>query len=174
MTTLEKMRADIRQLTKTYPFVNHKDTYVKEEDVIDIINKYAEQEPCDDAVSRRAVIKLVRGCNSALEEPRIFNSHNSGVVFEQYINELPSVRPQEPKTGWHIAHGMYEDRFWCSCGYIEIIDSNTSKWNYCPNCGAKMVEQKETETWHGIHAQITAPNGTFERIFNDADDDYDI
>ena len=32
----------------------------------------------------------------------------------------------------------------------------------------------ESETWNGIHAQITAPKGTFERIFNEADDDTDI
>ena len=37
-----------------------------------------------------------------------------------------------------------------------------------------LFEPQETETWNGIHAQITAPKGTFERIFNDADDDNDI
>jgi cell division septum initiation protein DivIVA len=36
------------------------------------------------------------------------------------------------------------------------------------------AESEETETWNGIHAQITAPKGTFERIFNEADDDTDI
>lgn len=36
------------------------------------------------------------------------------------------------------------------------------------------AESEETETWNGIHAQITAPKGTFERIFNNADDDTDI
>lgn len=35
-------------------------------------------------------------------------------------------------------------------------------------------ENEETETWNGFHGQITAPKGTFERIFNDADDDNDI
>jgi Zn finger protein HypA/HybF involved in hydrogenase expression len=54
-----------------------------------------------------------------------------------------SAIEQEPKMGWHIAHGMYEDRFWCSCGYIQIVDSNMSKWKYCPVCGSKMVEQQE-------------------------------
>lgn len=33
---------------------------------------------------------------------------------------------------------------------------------------AKM-ESKETETWNGIHAQITAPKGTFNKILNEAD-----
>ena len=35
-------------------------------------------------------------------------------------------------------------------------------------------ENEETETWNGIHGQITAPKGTFEQIFNDTDDDNDI
>ena len=52
---------------------------------------------------------------------------------------------QKSKTGWHIAHGMYEDRFWCSCGYIKIIDRNTSKWKYCPVCGGtKIFEPQES------------------------------
>ena len=52
----------------------------------------------------------------------------------------------------------------------------------CADCRAdfnrwmaiRKAESEETETWNGIHAQITAPKGTFERIFNDADDDNDI
>lgn len=31
--------------------------------------------------------------------------------------------------------------------------------------------EKENEKWNGIHAQVTAPKGTFERIFNEAKDD---
>jgi len=82
---------------------------------------------------------------------------------------------QEPKTGHWI---LTDDDFvYCSeCEdsyYPRPIDAS---WNYCPHCGCRMVEQEseETETWNGIHAQITAPKGTFERIFNEADDDNDI
>ena len=32
---------------------------------------------------------------------------------------------------------------------------------------------EETETWNGIHAQITAPKGTFDKIFNDTEEDID-
>ena len=38
----------------------------------------------------------------------------------------------------------------------------------------KSQENEETETWKGIHAQLTVPKGTFEQIFNDADDENDI
>lgn len=37
---LDKIRSEIEALTKTYPFVNHIDSYVKEEDVRKIIDKY--------------------------------------------------------------------------------------------------------------------------------------
>ena len=39
---LEKIRAEIEELPKTYPFVNHFDMYVKEDDVKKIIDKYRE------------------------------------------------------------------------------------------------------------------------------------
>lgn len=41
-------------------------------------------------------------------------------------------------------------------------------WECVPEI--KKKADKETETWNGIHTQATAPKGTFERIFNEADD----
>lgn len=41
---LDKIRAEIEALPKTYPFINHIDTYVKEDDVKKIIDKYREGE----------------------------------------------------------------------------------------------------------------------------------
>ena len=44
MDTIDKIRAEIEALPKTYPFVNHIDTYIKEDDVKKIIDKYIERE----------------------------------------------------------------------------------------------------------------------------------
>ena len=41
---LNVIRAEIEALPKTYPFINHIDTYVKEDDVKKIIDKYREGE----------------------------------------------------------------------------------------------------------------------------------
>ncbi|MDO5479680.1 MAG: hypothetical protein Q4G23_11025 [Clostridia bacterium] len=82
-------------------------------------------EPCEDCISREAARDLMY--------------HKQEPLTEYDLDTLPSVIPK-PKTGWHIAHGLYEDRFWCSCGYIKIIDSNMSEWKHCPICGAKMSE----------------------------------
>ena len=37
---LDMIRTEIEELPKTYPFINHIDTYVKEDDVKKIIDKY--------------------------------------------------------------------------------------------------------------------------------------
>ena len=37
---LDEIRAEITALPKTYPFMNHIDTYVKEDDVLRIIDKH--------------------------------------------------------------------------------------------------------------------------------------
>ena len=41
---LDKVKAKIEALPKTYPFMNHFETYVKENDVRRIIDKYKESE----------------------------------------------------------------------------------------------------------------------------------
>jgi len=40
---LDKIRKEVTELVKTYPFVNHFDTYVKEDEVLAIIDKYKDK-----------------------------------------------------------------------------------------------------------------------------------
>ena len=40
MSNIEDIKAEIQALPKTYPFVNHIDTYVKDTDVIKIIERH--------------------------------------------------------------------------------------------------------------------------------------
>ena len=63
-------------------------------------------------------------------------------ISEAYKMAIEALEQANEKTSWHIAHGMYEDRFWCSCGYIKIMDSSMTEWKYCPNCGAKKGGQR--------------------------------
>ena len=61
-------------------------------DVADTFKKHGlirEQEPCDDAISREAVIRLIRNENSALKD--IFITHSAGEELSRQINELPTV-----------------------------------------------------------------------------------
>ena len=135
-----------------------------------------EQEPCDDAVSRQAVLDGVDRYIAKAQSTCTVDDFYS--FAELVVKALPSVRPQEsePKTGqWkRISMDRYTThaQYWYECD--KCGEHNLGNTDFCPYCGCRMVEPKESETWHGIHAQITAPKGTFERIFNEADDDYDI
>ena len=119
-----------------------------------------EQEPCDDAISREAVIKL------AYDMSEIDGEHFDKpcmVVDVEDIQKLPSVTRQ---TGEWItdARTYYEelnkrglgvdeytpyftDDIACSAclAKYNTIDNETEFFKFCPNCGAKMVEPQESE-----------------------------
>jgi DNA-directed RNA polymerase subunit RPC12/RpoP len=100
---------------------------------------------CEDAISKQAVLDLAK------KGVLVSNGNYESVC--KAINDLPSVK-QEPKTGYWIedTNGTYTDNHdtWeCSeCGNAQILLEGTPKdndYNYCPNCGAKMVEPQESE-----------------------------
>lgn len=56
------------------------------------------------------------------------------------VEKMPSVTPQEPKTGHWNDIPKYKDIAWC-CSECEHF--TTMKHNYCPKCGADMREVGE-------------------------------
>lgn len=96
----------------------------------------AEQEQCEDAVSRQAVCEIISDIRDCISVEGYW------AILER-LKKLPSVRPQEPNTGRWIMDRQLERRTCDNC--------NTKyRWsfyphNYCPNCGAKMVEPRERE-----------------------------
>lgn len=111
----------------------------RKETLFEII-KDLEKEPCDDTISRKAVLKIYK---------EWFNSCNIADKKESpkaQINALPPVTPQ-PKIGrwitWKEAGNEIpsETRYECSlchdaaqtlCNGLDLLSP------YCPNCGAKM------------------------------------
>ena len=98
-----------------------------------------------DAVSRKAVLNQI-----------FYSTDNSGDVvlgsaLRERIERLPSVTPQEPKTGyWKLVSDGYGDKAYiCECSECKdtvwVYKNADRKWNYCANCGAKMVEPQESE-----------------------------
>lgn len=96
------------------------------------IEKATEQEPCEDCISRQAVIDAMFGLCDDGENPHID-------AIADTIERIPSVTPQ-PKTGRWIEH-FNESGKWYEC------DQCHTDWggsvNYCPNCGARMAESEE-------------------------------
>ena len=109
-----------------------------------LMGYYADKEPCDDAVSREAVLEIAK-------QHTLTNDYLA-------IQNLPTVRPQEQTGKWEEIvkeHKCFArddtyttTEYYCSeCGAEPFTneDGFYEFSNYCPNCGARMVEPKESE-----------------------------
>ena len=100
-------------------------------------NVKTEQEPCDDAISRQAVLDLVADYDLSM-----------GQVVK-CIHALPPVLPQSKMGKWvkhDTGHSIYYDCSLCSCVAPCTETADKILWkltNYCPDCGAKMQEVEE-------------------------------
>ena len=101
-----------------------------------MIDKLLEQEPCDDAISRQAVINSIANTNFWL------SSDNWDEIMKA-INAIPSVKPQEPKTGhWkRIIFDVYE----CSICGQNVQTGDICAYKHCHGCGEKMADPQESE-----------------------------
>lgn len=121
-------------------------TGLTEEQVMEVVEAL-EQEPCEDAISRQAVLSM----QYRIDDSATLSTRD--VVNVDDIEDLPSVIPQS-KTG-HWEWVRYDSNpnignWHCSecnmivCGAITAANP-VYAYNYCPNCGAKMVEPQESE-----------------------------
>lgn len=108
-------------------------------DWIEALNKAIEvlrQEPCENMVSRQAVI------DATVKKNSIWNSitNSKGENLEEIISQLPPVAPQIKIGHWielgYVGNDNYD--FECSECHHTDTHSKTVKVNYCWCCGIKM------------------------------------
>ena len=122
---VEKMRMDSGEIKELEFYIERDEMAIKA----------LEQEPCEDAISRQAVLDILWHTS--------FRDDYEYKVCKNKIIELPSVE-QEPKTGhWIEKDGFDGDVYYdCSeCGESWTTIEGTpwdNEWNFCPNCGARM------------------------------------
>ena len=87
-----------------------------------------EREPCEDAISRAEAIRVASGY-----------CHPANIAKE--LEKLPPVQPEQKTGHWEPKIDFDDTRY----GYICNRCKNwvRDKSDYCPNCGAKMVESEE-------------------------------
>lgn len=89
----------------------------------EIIDKYAEQEPCEDC-DYSEIMDWEQDAKTGKAKPIYW-----------------CERHKEPKTGkW-----KFVCQHWRKCSECGFSHKFAEDWNYCPNCGAKMVEPQEGE-----------------------------
>ena len=137
MTREEELDWLCRLRSEIYVYMP-KEWLIPMNNALDMAIKALEQEPCDDTISRQAVIDACEQSINILEAV-------------DRIMDLPSVE-QEPKTGHWIAIDEEPHEVWeCDhCGFV--IDGSgcidpydyLDTYKFCPNCGARMEsEDKE-------------------------------
>lgn len=107
-----------------------------------------EEDPCEDCISRQAVIERLKKEDKILYTPTGLN------YLIRAIQELSSVKPQEPNTG-HWEYVQYDGNpnigNWHCSECNRIVSGAISAVNpvyvykYCPNCGAKMEAESEVQ-----------------------------
>ena len=107
-------------------------------------SKRFRQEPSGDLINRQDAIKAIEEKAKRIKNEDTLNGLAGavGILFD-----LPSVKPQEPTGHWVKTPKavMGEGYMWyCDkCEHQVYQDSSKSypSENYCPNCGAKMIER---------------------------------
>ena len=170
--TREKAKREIDSLD--YYLQNHTDDYGEESHTAMMMAiKALEQEECDDCISREHLLGEIKSlkespwfkdntnCAMAIRKEAI------EIVEDLCIRKEPSVNPQEQKIGHWIetAEEYYkavneygggvneytqyflDDDIACSVclAMYSVIDNETERFDFCPSCGSKMVDPKESE-----------------------------
>ena len=108
----------------------------------------------EDCISRKEVLRLIEESVAKYCGQYSTDMLNMWGLFSQMITELPSVLPKPKEGHWIYGEDNYgADGYYCSqCGSHYPIRWGVNEsfefitdYNYCPNCGCRMVEPQESE-----------------------------
>lgn len=97
--------------------------------------KALEQAPCEDAISRQAVLDAIEDDNRN-GHYSCFASNYDAQCFKGVIGELPSVNPQEPQSGYWQKHTDASGNSWHACPACGHIAYTLTR--FCPDCGTRL------------------------------------
>lgn len=103
-------------------------------DAVEYAIKALEQEPCEDCISRQAVVERIKREEKVLYTPTGMN------YLIRAINDLPSVKPQA-KTGRWIHTEECDEEWQYRCSKCDM-PSRSNSHRYCSNCGSYMYGAK--------------------------------
>ena len=115
------------------------------DDTFDMAIKALEQQPCDNAISRQAVLDTISELNAISFYEAQEDSKECYYEIRQAVKALPLVTPQQKYGKWIFVDKAKEHAYCSECNYgnVDLFDGRPH--NYCPNCGCRMVEPQESE-----------------------------
>ena len=99
---------------------------------------------CEDAVSRQAVVEIIEFEDKWLLDAKGHNK-DTEIAFsglKTKITNLPCVQPKAKTGRWKR---VSFDKYRFNADYVyecqNCKEHAFQKWNYCPNCGARMADE---------------------------------
>lgn len=116
---------------------------------VEEIIKALEQEPCEDAISRKAMLNYQQYLHG-----RMSNEENHKLW--EFIKNLPSVTLTQKTGQWIFVDKSHEHARCSECGYgnVDLLDGKPH--NFCPNCGSFMMEDEQTLEYADQNAMMSA------------------
>lgn len=97
------------------------------------------QEKSGDLIQRQAVLDYIhRILNQGMGKKKSFE------FIQKYVEKLPSVNLQEPKTGHWIIYDVHGHKA-CKCSECDKDVGYPCNYKYCPYCGRFMIKPQESE-----------------------------
>lgn len=96
-----------------------------------------------DLIERQAVDKLIDELARAISDERCFMSRGRSIAtIMQDILDLPTVSTE--KTGYWVYKTIRGEKVPC-CSRCGLDNGTGYEFDFCPECGAKMIEPQESE-----------------------------
>lgn len=93
-------------------------------------------------MTKEELLKKIDFEKSWLYDCGIFGS-DVDIAFHAIKKSVIETLEQEPKEGHWFAWKPEDDVWRTTCS--ECGEETRTLWDYCPNCGAKMIEPQESE-----------------------------
>lgn len=112
-----------------------------------LLQTHYKKEPCEDCISRQSVIEQLNvycknNCRYTEAEQEVMcRACDIGSCIE-LIEDMPPVTLARPRGKWEYVQYDRQSIGNYHCSLCGCIGEPT---NFCPNCGAKMVEPQESE-----------------------------
>lgn len=115
-------------------------TTAREREALDEAIKVLEQEACEDAISRKAVLDTMSELNAISFYEAQEDSKECYHEIKKTIEAFPPVQPKAKVGKWISIYGNVK----CSiCGNVKDGRSVGKATHYCDFCGAKMESEVE-------------------------------
>lgn len=135
------------KILKEIEYPANGDNWEYREMAFDMAIKALSAEPCEDAISRQAVMDFIRGLTRWCVRSKDGKFNNVGLLYDDVmfgLDRLPSVTPRQKVGKWIYTKAVSTGEIiWSECSVCGEGEHGCAKrMKFCPNCGAKMEESE--------------------------------